>query len=36
LIRGVPRPQVPPNAALIRIGACRVCGTKALPWPEVV
>jgi threonine dehydrogenase-like Zn-dependent dehydrogenase len=43
LIRSVPWPQVPKNAALIQIGACGVCGTdlhilkghwpKPLPWP---
>lgn len=43
IIRTVPRPQVPPKGALIRIGACGVCGTdqhilkghwpKPLPWP---
>ena len=43
VIREVPRPSVPRNAALIRIGACGVCGTdlhilkghwpKPLPWP---
>lgn len=42
-IRTVPRPSVPKKAALIRIGACGVCGTdlhilkghwpKPLPWP---
>jgi len=42
-IRSVPRPKVPEWAALIRIGACGVCGTdlhilrghwpKPLPWP---
>jgi D-arabinose 1-dehydrogenase-like Zn-dependent alcohol dehydrogenase len=42
-IREVPRPNVPPKAALIQIGACGVCGTdlhilkghwpKPLPWP---
>jgi threonine dehydrogenase-like Zn-dependent dehydrogenase len=43
VIREVPRPAVPAKAALIRIGACGVCGTdlhilkghwpKPLPWP---
>jgi len=43
VIRSVPWPQVPANAALIQIGACGVCGTdlhilkghwpKPLPWP---
>ena len=43
VIRTVPRPKVGPRAALIRIGACGVCGTdlhilkghwpKPLPWP---
>jgi threonine dehydrogenase-like Zn-dependent dehydrogenase len=43
VIRTVPRPSVPPKGALIRIGACGVCGTdlhilkghwpKPLPWP---
>src|SRR4051812_21026616 len=43
VIREVDRPVVGPNAALIRIGACGVCGTdlhilaghwpKPLPWP---
>ena len=43
VIREVPRPAVPRQAALIRIGACGVCGTdlhilkghwpKPLPWP---
>jgi threonine dehydrogenase-like Zn-dependent dehydrogenase len=43
VIRKVPRPAVPPKGALIRIGACGVCGTdlhilkghwpKPLPWP---
>ncbi len=43
VIRTVPRPKVGPKAALIRIGACGVCGTdlhilkghwpKPLPWP---
>lgn len=42
-IREVPMPKVPPKGALIRIGACGVCGTdqhilkghwpKPLPWP---
>jgi threonine dehydrogenase-like Zn-dependent dehydrogenase len=42
-LRQVPRPAVPPRAALIRIDACGVCGTdlhilkghwpKPLPWP---
>lgn len=42
-IREVPKPDIPPKAALIRIGACGVCGTdqhilkghwpKPLPWP---
>jgi D-arabinose 1-dehydrogenase-like Zn-dependent alcohol dehydrogenase len=29
VIREVPRPRVPKNAALIQIGACGVCGTGA-------
>jgi threonine dehydrogenase-like Zn-dependent dehydrogenase len=43
VIREVPKPEVPPKAALIRIAACGVCGTdlhilkghwpKPLPWP---
>jgi threonine dehydrogenase-like Zn-dependent dehydrogenase len=43
VIREVRRPEVPPKAALIQIGACGVCGTdlhilkghwpKPLPWP---
>ena len=43
VIRTVPWPDVPANAALIKIGACGVCGTdqhilrghwpKPLPWP---
>ncbi len=43
VIRSVPRPRIGPKAALIRIGACGVCGTdlhilkghwpKPLPWP---
>ncbi len=43
VIRSVPRPKIGPKAALIRIGACGVCGTdlhilkghwpKPLPWP---
>ena len=43
VIRSVPLPRVPKNAALIQIGACGVCGTdlhilkghwpKPLPWP---
>ncbi|HET6518649.1 MAG TPA: zinc-binding dehydrogenase [Geminicoccaceae bacterium] len=43
VFREVPRPEVPPRAALIQIGACGVCGTdlhilkghwpKPLPWP---
>src|SRR6266487_4046236 len=43
VIRSVPWPQIPKNAALIQIGACGVCGTdlhilkghwpKPLPWP---
>lgn len=43
VIRSVPRPKIGPSAALIRIGACGVCGTdlhilkghwpKPLPWP---
>jgi threonine dehydrogenase-like Zn-dependent dehydrogenase len=43
VIRAVPRPRVPKNAALIQIGCCGVCGTdlhilkghwpKPLPWP---
>ena len=42
-IRSVPRPDVPDQAALIRVDACGVCGTdlhilqghwpKSLPWP---
>ena len=42
-IRSVPRPVIPKKAALIKIGACGVCGTdlhilkghwpKQLPWP---
>ncbi len=42
-IRSVPWPEVPENAALIKVGACGVCGTdlhilkghwpKPLPWP---
>ena len=42
-MREVPWPKVPPKAALIKIGACGVCGTdqhilkghwpKPLPWP---
>jgi threonine dehydrogenase-like Zn-dependent dehydrogenase len=42
-MREVPWPKVPPQAALIKIGACGVCGTdqhilkghwpKPLPWP---
>ena len=42
-IREVPWPKVPPKGALIKIGACGVCGTdqhilkghwpKPLPWP---
>jgi threonine dehydrogenase-like Zn-dependent dehydrogenase len=43
VIREVPKPEVPEQAALIAIGACGVCGTdlhilkghwpKPLPWP---
>ena len=43
VIETVPRPKIGPKAALIRIGACGVCGTdlhilkghwpKPLPWP---
>src|SRR4026207_391841 len=43
VIRNVPWPEVPKKAALIKIGACGVCGTdqhilkghwpKPLPWP---
>ena len=43
VIRTVPWPDIPKNAALIKIGACGVCGTdlhilkghwpKQLPWP---
>lgn len=43
VIRTVPRPDVPPQAALFRVAACGVCGTdlhilaghwpKPLPWP---
>jgi threonine dehydrogenase-like Zn-dependent dehydrogenase len=43
VIRTVPRPEVPANAALIEIGGCGVCGTdlhilkghwpRPLPWP---
>ena len=43
VIRAVPKPIIGPKAALIRIGACGVCGTdlhilkghwpKPLPWP---
>src|ERR671938_1671529 len=43
VIREVPKPEVPPRAALIRIEACGVCGTdlhilkghwpRPLPWP---
>ena len=43
VIREVPKPEVPPKAALIRIAACGVCGTdlhilkghwpRPLPWP---
>ena len=43
VIRAVPWPDIPKNAALIQIGACGVCGTdlhilkghwpKKLPWP---
>ena len=43
VIRTVPRPEIGPKAALIRIGVCGVCGTdlhilkghwpKPLPWP---
>ncbi len=42
-IHEVPKPDIPPKGALIRIGACGVCGTdqhilkghwpKPLPWP---
>jgi threonine dehydrogenase-like Zn-dependent dehydrogenase len=43
VIRGVPWPDIPAKAALIKVGACGVCGTdlhilkghwpKPLPWP---
>ena len=43
VIRTVPWPHVPKHAALIKVGACGVCGTdlhilkghwpKPLPWP---
>ena len=43
VMREVPKPEVPPKAALIRIAACGVCGTdlhilkghwpRPLPWP---
>ena len=43
VIRSVPWPKIPKRAALIKIGACGVCGTdlhilkghwpKKLPWP---
>ena len=43
VMHSVPRPKIGPRAALMRIGACGVCGTdlhilaghwpKALPWP---
>ena len=43
VIRTVPWPNIPKKAALIKIGACGVCGTdlhilkghwpKKLPWP---
>jgi threonine dehydrogenase-like Zn-dependent dehydrogenase len=43
MLREVPKPEVPPKAALIRIAACGVCGTdlhilkghwpRPLPWP---
>lgn len=43
VIREVPRPPIPRKAALVKIGACGVCGTdlhilkghwpKPLPWP---
>src|ERR1700687_3080689 len=43
VIRSVPWPKIPNKAALIKIGACGVCGTdlhilkghwpKPLPWP---
>jgi len=43
VIRTVPWPSIPKKAALIKIGACGVCGTdlhilkghwpKKLPWP---
>src|SRR3712207_5239514 len=43
VIREVPKPEVPPKAALIRVAACGVCGTdlhilkghwpRPLPWP---
>ncbi|HUA77575.1 MAG TPA: zinc-binding dehydrogenase [Acetobacteraceae bacterium] len=43
VIRAVPRPAIPPRAALFRVAACGVCGTdlhilaghwpKPLPWP---
>src|SRR6266404_9520432 len=43
VIRSVPWPKIPKKAALIKVGACGVCGTdlhilkghwpKPLPWP---
>ncbi len=43
VIRTVPWPKIPKKAALLKVGACGVCGTdlhilkghwpKALPWP---
>ncbi|MDB5583788.1 MAG: sorbitol dehydrogenase, partial [Bradyrhizobium sp.] len=43
VIRTVPWPKIPKKAALIKVGACGVCGTdlhilkghwpKPLPWP---
>ena len=43
VIRTVPWPKIPSKAALIKVGACGVCGTdlhilkghwpKPLPWP---
>ena len=43
VIRAVPWPKIPKKAALIKVGACGVCGTdlhilkghwpKPLPWP---
>lgn len=42
-MKTVPRPKIPEKAALIKVGACGICGTdlhilkghwpKALPWP---